>query len=83
MTKMDYYRKKTEPTSLEQVTHKKIMEAIRAIEMHRALSCITMGTMQSLAIRSEGKLLSEQILYQRTPLKGKVSEGAMICCLWK
>ena len=59
------------------------MEAIRAIEMHMALSCIAMGTIRTLAIRSEGTLRSEQICYQRTPSKGKVSEGAMMCYLRK
>ena len=87
MPKIDYYRKKTEPTSLEQVTdnysRKKIMEAIRAIEMHMALSCIAMGTIQALAIQEEGKLRSEQIRYQRTPSKGKISESAMMCYLRK
>lgn len=87
MPKIDYYRKKTEPTPLEQVTdnysRKKIMEAIRAIEMHMALSCIAMGTIQALAIQAEGKLRSEQIRYQRTPSKGKISEGAMMCYLRK
>lgn len=87
MPKIDYYHKKTESTSLEQVTdshsRKKIMEAIYAIEMHMAMSCIAMGTIQALAIRSEGRLRSEQIRYQHTPSKRKVSEGAMMCYLRK
>ena len=53
------------------------------IEMHMALSCIAMGTIQALAIQAEGKLRSEQIRYQRTPSKGKISEGAMMCYLRK
>lgn len=87
MPKIDYYRKKKEPTPLSQVTdchaRKKVLETLRAIEMHMALSCIAMGTIQALAIRSEGKIRSEQIRYQRTPSKGKVSEGAMMCYLRK
>ncbi|TGY89394.1 hypothetical protein E5329_25195 [Petralouisia muris] len=61
----------------------KVTEAVRAIEMHMALSCIAMGTVQALAIRSEGKIRSEQIRYQRTPSKERVSEGAMMCYLRK
>lgn len=87
MPKSDYYRKKTEPTSLGQVndshSREKIMEAIRAIELHMALSCVAMETIQALSIRSEGKIRSEQIRYQRTPSKGKVSEGAMMHYLRK
>lgn len=87
MPRLDYYQKKTEPSPLTQVgsnhAHRKIMQAVRAIEMHMALSCIAMGTIQCLSLRIEGKLCSEQIRYQRTPSKGKVSEGAMMQYLRK
>ena len=87
MPRLNYYRKKTEPSALEQVesdhARRKIMQAVQAIEMHMALSCIAMGSIQCLSLRMEGKLYSEQIRYQRTPSKGKVSEGAMMHYLRK
>lgn len=47
MPKLSYYQKKGEPTPLERVKDekapKKILEAVRAIEMHMVLSCIAMG----------------------------------------
>ena len=82
MPRLDDYRKKTKPSPLEQVeddhARMKILQTVRTIEMHMALSCITMGTVQCLSLRAEGKLRTEQIRYQRTPSKGKVSEGAMM-----
>ncbi|HBN56186.1 MAG TPA: transposase, partial [Lachnospiraceae bacterium] len=87
MPRLDYYRKKTELSPLEQVENnharRKIMQAVRAVEMHMALSCIAMGTVQCLSLLTEGKLCTEQIRYQRTPSKGKVSEGAMMLYLRK
>ena len=87
MPRLDYYRKKTEPSPLKQVesdhARMKIVQTVRAIEMHMALSCIAMGTVQCLTLRTEGKLRTEQIRYQRTPSKGKVSEGAMMHYLRK
>ena len=87
MPRLNYYRKKTEPSALEQVkddhARMKILQTVRAIEMHMALSCIAMGTVQCLSLRTEGKLRTEQIRYQRTPSKGKVSEGAMMHYLRK
>lgn len=87
MPRLDYYRKKTEPSPLEQVESDrariKIVQTVQAIEMHMALSCIAMGTVQCLTLRTEGKLRTEQIRYQRTPSKGKVSEGAMMHYLRK
>ena len=87
MPKLSYYQKKGEPTPMERVEgekpRQKVLEAVRAIEMHMALSCIAMGTVQCLSLRTEGKLRTEQIRYQRTPSKGKVSEGAMMHYLRK
>lgn len=55
--------KKGEPTPLEQVkdgnARKKILEAVRATEMHIALSCIAMGILQSLSIHFIGKVSSD------------------------
>ena len=51
----------------------KVLEAVRAIEMHMALSCIAMGILQSLSICFIGKVRSSQIRYQRTPSQGRVS----------
>ena len=82
MPKLNYYLKKGEPTPLEQVENeharRKVLDAVRAIEMHMLLSCIAMGILQSLSIRFIGKVGSSQIRYQRTPSKGRVSEAALI-----
>lgn len=59
------------------------MQTVRAIEIHMALSCIEMGTIQCLSIRMEEKLCSERIRYQHTPSKKKISEGAMMQYLRK
>ncbi len=82
MPKLNYYQKKGEPTPLERVedekSRKKVLEAVRATEMHMALSCIAMGLLQSLSIYYIGKISSDQIRYQRTPSKGRVSEAALM-----
>ena len=87
MPRLNYYRKKTEPSPLEQVksdhARRKILQTVRAVETHMVLSCVAMGTIQCLSLQMEGKLCSEQIRYQRTPSKGKVSEGAMMHYLRK
>lgn len=57
---------------------RKVLEAVRAIEMHMVLSCIAMGILQSLSIRYIGKISSSQIRYQRTPSKGRVSEATLM-----
>lgn len=79
---MGYYQKKVEPAPLECVKgekpRRKVLDAVRAIEMHMALSCIAMGILQSLSIRYIGKISSSQIRYQRTPSKGKVSEATLM-----
>lgn len=67
----------------EKSCRRKILQTVRAIEMHMALSCIAMGTVQCLSLLTEGKLCTEQIRYQRTPSKGKGSEGAMMYYLRK
>ena len=82
MPKLSYYQKKREPAPLERVkderSREKILEAVRAIEMHMALSCIAMGILQSLSIRFIGKVSSSQIRYQRTPSQGRISEGTLM-----
>lgn len=82
MPKLCYYRKKGEASPLEQVENerarKRILEAVRATEMHIALSCIAMGILQSLSILFMGKIKSNQLRYQRTPSKNRVSEGALM-----
>ena len=82
MPKLSYYLKKGEPTPLEQVeeghARQKVLEAVRAIEMHMVLSCVAMGILQSLSIRYIWKISSSQIRYQRTPSKGRVSEAALM-----
>ena len=87
MPKLSYYQKKVDPAPLECVesekSRRKVLETVRAIEMHMALSCIAMGILQSLSIRSIGKVSSSQLRYQRTPSKGRVSEAAVMHCLRK
>ena len=87
MPKLSYYLKKGEPTPLEQVgdehARQKVLEAVRAIEMHMALSCIAMGILQSVTICFIGKVSSSQIRYQRTPSRGRVSEAAVMHYLRK
>lgn len=82
MPKLNYYQKKGEPTPLECVedekSREKVLEAVRAIEMHMALSCIAMGILQSLSIRFIGNVSSSQIRYQRTPSMGRVSEATLM-----
>ena len=55
----------------DEKSQEKILEAVRATEMHIALSCIAMGILQSLSIIYIGKIDSRQIRYQRTPSKGR------------
>ena len=82
MPKLSYYQKKGEPTPQERVEgempRKKVLEAVRAIEMHMALSCIAMGILQSISIRFMGKVSSDQFRYQRTPSRGRVSEATLM-----
>lgn len=82
MPKLSYYQKKSEPTPMELVeserSRKKVLEAVRAIEMHMALSCIAMGILQSLSICLIGKVTSTQIRYQRTPSRERVSEATLM-----
>ncbi len=87
MPKLSYYQKTGEPGPLEQVkderSRQNILKAVRAIEMHMALSCIAMGILQSISVCSLGKLSSDQLRYQRTPSKGRVSEAALMVHLRK
>lgn len=82
MPKLSYYRKKEEPAPLDQVesekARKRILGAVRATEMHIALSCIAIGILQSLSILFMGKIKSNQLRYQRTPSRDRVSEGALM-----
>ncbi len=82
MPKLSYWQKKGEPTPLERVegekARRKVLEAVRAIEMHMALSCIAMGILQSLSIHYIEKVSSSQIRYQRTPSRGRVSEATLM-----
>jgi len=82
MPKLSYYQKKGEAAPLElaegKVPRRKVLEAVRAIEVHMALSCIAMGILQSLSIRFIGKVNSSQIRYQRTPSKGRISEATLM-----
>lgn len=87
MPRLSCYQKKGDPTPLEQVkdgnARKKILEAVRATEMHIALSCIAMGILQSVSIHFIGTVSSDQLRYQRTPSRERVSESALIYYLRK
>lgn len=82
MPKLSYYQKKSDPAPMELVesekSRKKVLEAVRAIEMHMALSCIALGILQSLSICFIGIVTSSQIRYQRTPSRGRVSEATLM-----
>ncbi len=82
MPKLSYYQKKGEPTPLEQVgdekARKKILEAVRATEIHMALSCIAMGILQCLSISLTEAPGGIQLRYQRTPARGRISEAAVM-----
>ncbi len=82
MPRLSYYQKTGTPGPLECVenekSHKKVLEAVRAIEMHMVLSCIAMGILQSLSLCFAGGLHPLQIRYQRTPARGRVSETAVM-----
>lgn len=58
-------------------------QGARATEMHIALSCIAMGILQSLSIHFIGKVSSDQLRYQRTPSRERVSESALMHYLRK
>ena len=87
MPKLSYYLKKGEPGPLEHVederSRQNILKAVRAVEMHMALSYIAMGILQSISVCSLGKLSSDRLRYQRTPSKGRVSEAALMVHLRK
>lgn len=89
MPKLNYYQKKADATPMELVTdehaQKKILEAVRAIEMHLVLSCIAMGILQSLSLSlsSEDKVPYEKLRYLRTPSKGRISEATLMYYLRK
>ena len=87
MPRLSYYQKTGTPGPLECVeserSRKKVLEAVRAVEMHMALSCIAMGILQSLSIRFAVGLHPLQIRYQRTPARGRVSEAAVMYYLRK
>ena len=82
MPKLNYYRKQDEAEPLEKVTdentRKKILETVKAIEMHIALSCIAMGIVQILSVRLTGTVDSREIRYLRTPSGGKLSEATIM-----
>lgn len=87
MPKLSYYKKAGEAEPLSGVkdekARKKILEAVRAIEMHMVLSCTAMGTLQILSIHLTGRVSSAQLRYQRTPSKERVSEAAVMYYLRK
>ena len=87
MPKLSYYQKVGEPSPLERVknerSRKNVLKAVQATEMHMMISCIAMGILQSVSVCSVGELSSEQLRYQRTPSRGRVSEAALMVHLRK
>lgn len=87
MPKLSYYQKTGEPGPLEQAederSRRNILKAARAIEMHMAVSCIAMGILQSISVCWLGEVSSDQLRYQRTPSRGRVSEAALMAHLRK
>ena len=77
----------TLPTALERVegekSRRKVLDAVRATEMHMALSCIAMGILQGLSVSYTGEISPSQLRYQRTPARGRVSEAAVMHYLRK
>ena len=63
---------------------RKVLEAVRAIEMHMALSCIAKCCLQHFGDPAEHfrplyrKVSTSQIRYQRTPSRGRVSEATLM-----
>ena len=87
MPKLDYYQKKGETAPIARIENekarKKILGAVRAVEMHMVLSCIAMGTLQILTLQMTGRITSCHLRYQRTPAKGRISEAALMYYLRK
>ena len=83
MPKLNHYRKNTDTSPMELVTgehtRKKILETIRAIEVHMILSCIAMGILQilTLTVLSEERVSYEKLRYLRTPSQGRISEATL------
>ena len=82
MLKLSYYQKAGESGRLERVKNERsrrnILKAVRATELHMVLSCIAMGILQSISVFSFGKVSSNQLRYQKTPSRGRVSEVALM-----
>lgn len=87
MPKLSYYQKKGETAPTARVENekarKKILEAVRAVEMHMVLSCIAMGILQILTLKLTGRISSSQLRYQRTPARERISEAALMYYLRK
>ena len=89
LPKLNYYKKKTEAGPMELVTEehaqKKVLETIRAIEMHTMLSCIAMGILQilTLTVVSEEEISYKNLRYLRTPSKRRISEATLMDYLRK
>ena len=89
MPKLNYYQKKEDASPMELVTdehsRKKILEAVRAIEMHMMVSCIAMGILQclSLNVYTEDGVPIEKLRYLRTPSQKRISEATIMCYLRK
>ena len=82
-------QKKGDASPMELVTEehsrKKILEAVRAIEMHMMVSCIAMGILQCLSLNvcTEDGVPIEKLRYLRTPSKKRISEATVMYYLRK
>lgn len=73
--RLNHFRKKADPDPLLSVTQenerKLVLGAVRASELYALASCVALGTLQILS----RKIPREELRYQRTPPRGRVSEA--------
>jgi hypothetical protein len=81
MSKLNRYKKKTDPDPLAKIddTHarEKIRDTVKAIEGYVFCCCAAIGLLQMLSIRFSDKMDSVKVRYLRTPNREVVSEATM------
>lgn len=87
MPRLSHFAKKDSPDPLASVTDEKdrqrIQNAVRAIEMSALMACIATGILQLCSVRFDMDGGASSLRYQRTPMKTRPSEGAMMDFLRK
>lgn len=85
MPKLNRYRQSDETEPLDQVTEaraqKRILQTIKAIEGFMMCSCIAMGLLQMIALRTGNKRQNKMLRFLRTPSKGAASEATIMAHL--